>query len=98
MSANVGNSSTEPDIDALLSDPSKRTAILQRIGQLDNSRVFSHPTLRGTTEGDEHPTSSGSFPTLSGTFQAPYGAFPHPAAWYPFPPFPPMPFPWPNPA
>ena len=60
MSTKAGNSSTEPDIDALLGDPSKRAAILQRIGQLDNSGVFSHLTLRGTAEGDECPTSGGS--------------------------------------
>ena len=99
MSEDARSNTLESDIDALLGDPSKRAAILQRLGQLGNSRAASHLTPRGTTEGVEPPTSCGSGPTPSGTFQAPYGAFPHPAAWIPFPPFPPMfqpPFAWPN--
>ena len=99
MSADAGNDTTDRDIDALLGDPSKRAAILQRLGQLDNLGVVSHLTPSGTNGGGDLPTSSGSVPTFSGTFQAPYGAFPHPATWYPFSPFPPMPqllFTWPS--
>ena len=99
MSEDARSNTLESDIDALLGDPSKRAAILQRLGQLGDSRAASHLTPRGTTEGVEPPTSCRSGLTPSGTFQAPYGAFPHPAAWFPFPPFPPMfqpTFAWPN--
>ena len=100
MSADAGSEATDRDMDALLSDPAKRAAILQCLGQLNSSRVSSHLTPSGMAGGGEIPTSSGSVPTLSGMFPAPYGAFPHPAAWYSFPPFPPMPQPlltWPTP-
>jgi len=64
-----GNDATDCDIDTLLGDPSKRAAILQRLGQLGNPGVVSHLTLNGTTGGVEPPTSSGSVPTLVGRLQ-----------------------------
>ena len=71
MSADAGSEATDCDMDTLLCDPAKQAAILQRLGQLDSSRVLSHLTLSGKAGGGEIPISSGSVPTLSGMFPAP---------------------------
>lgn len=87
------NGEVEREVDDLLKDPSKRAAILRRLEPAD----FPHLTPSGTAGGGGFPTPFGTFPTPSGTFSTPNGACPHPMTWFPYAPFPTVPFPWINP-
>ena len=90
----------DPQIDDILSDPTKRAVMWQRLAMLDAPHL-THSGSNGSEGG--LPPSSGFTSTAGGSlpFSAPPGVPFNPAAWYPFLPFPvmtPQPFAWPPPA
>jgi len=87
------NNNSGQDIDALLQDPAKRVEIIQRLGMVESA----HLTPGGMTGGSTIPTPFGMFTTPSGTFSAPRGSAPLPTPWFPYSPFPSVPFLWINP-